>query len=409
MEELQIVGQRIPKIDALDKVTGRAKYIQDVKLPGMLYGKILYSKYAHAQIMHIDTSKAEKLRGVRAVLTGDQIPPLKFGFYKDNTALKAGKVRSYRDEVAAVAAVDSETAQEALNLIEVTYSPLPAVFDPEEAMQEGAPLIHEGHKTNVLKIPWKLICGDVEEARRQSDFVAQDRFTVTWVTHCCMGTSGCIADFDLRNNLTMYSTTQIPSLAQKDFLEFLKGMGLNDSRVRIVQSSIGGGFGSKLDTYAFEYLAILLSHKTHQPVKIVFDRKEEFSATSTRQPAVIDIAQGCNKEGRLTFRDITMTLDNGAYTSWGATTPSVMMMPISSLYKVPNVRYVAKCVYTNNTYSQAMRGYGNPQATFAIESQIDILAQQAGIDPLEFRLINSNQPGELTPQRLKITTCGMNE
>jgi CO/xanthine dehydrogenase Mo-binding subunit len=409
MEELQIVGQRIPKIDAIDKVTGRAKYIQDLKVPGMLHGKILYSKYAHAKIVHIDTSKAEKLPGVRAILTGDQIPPLKFGFFKDNAPLKTGKVRSYRDEVAAVAAIDPEIAQEALDLIEVTYSPLPAVFDPEEAMKEGAPLVHEGNKTNVLKLPWKLICGDVEEARKTSDFVAQDRFKVTWVTHCCMGTSGCIADFDLRNNLTLHSTTQIPSLAQKDFMEFLKGLGLKDSKVRIIQTSIGGGFGSKLDTYAFEYLAILLAQKTRQPVKILFDRKEEFLATSTRQPAIIEIAQGCTKEGKLTFRDITMILDNGAYTSWGATTPSVMMMPISSLYKVPNVRYIAKCIYTNNTYSQAMRGYGNPQATFAIESQIDILANQAGIDPYEFRLINCNEPGEITPQGFKITTCGLRE
>ncbi len=407
MEELQIIGQRIPKIDAIDKVTGRAKYIQDWKLPGMLYGKILYSKYAHARITHIDISKAEKLPGVRAILTGDLIPPLRFGFYKDNTPLKAGKVCSYRDEVAAVAAVDPEIAREALSLIEVTYSPLPPVFDPEEAMLENAPLIHEDHKTNVLKMPWKLICGDVDEARKNSAFVAQDRFKATWVTHCCLGTSGCVADFDLRNNLTLYSNTQIPSLAQKDFLEFLKGLGVTDSRVRIIQTSIGGAFGSKLDTYAYEYIAILLAHKTRKPVKILFDRQEEFKATSTRQPAIIDIAQGCTREGKLTFRDITMILDNGAYTSWGATTPSVMMMPISSLYKVPNVRYIAKCVYTNNTYSQAMRGYGNPQATFAIESQIDILAGQAGIDPCEFRLINSNQPGETSPQGFKITTCGL--
>ena len=146
---------------------------------------------------------------------------------------------------------------------------------------------------------------------------------------------------------------------------------------------------------------------TRKPIKILFDRKEEFQATSTRQPAIIDIAQGCTKEGRLTFRDITMILDNGAYTSWGATTPSVMMMPISSLYQVPNVRYIAKCVYTNNTYSQAMRGYGNPQATFAIESQLDILAERAGIDPYEFRRLNSNTPGEITPQGFKITSCGL--
>ncbi|NWF91300.1 MAG: molybdopterin-dependent oxidoreductase [Syntrophaceae bacterium] len=416
MEEFINIGKRIPKTDAEEKVTGRAVYIHDLKVPGMLFGKILYSPHAHAKILNIDTSRAERLLGVKAILTGYNIPSIKFGFYKDNVPLKAGKVRSCRDEVAAVAATDPDIAEEALDLIRVDYEILPSVFDPEEAMKEGAPLVHDEHvggkekrPTNVLNLPWRLIAGDVDEARRQSAYVAEDRFRVTWVTHCCMGTSGCLAQFDLKNNLTIYSITQIPSLAQRDFTEALSAMGLQGKKVRVIKTMIGGGFGSKLDTYAFEYIAILLAHKTHKPVKIVFSREEEFFATSPRQPAIIDIAQGCTRDGRLTFRDVRMILDNGAYTSWGATTPSVMMMPISSLYKVPNVRYVAKCVYTNNTYSQAMRGYGNPQATFAIDSQIDILAEMAGIDPLDFRLRNANTPGEITPQNFKIITCGLRE
>jgi CO/xanthine dehydrogenase Mo-binding subunit len=416
MEEFINIGKRIPKMDAEEKVTGKAIYIHDLKVPGMLYGKILYSPHPHAKILKIDTSKAEKLPGVKAVLTGYNIPPIKFGFYKDNVPLKAGKVRSLRDEVAAVAATDPDIAEEALDLIKVEYEILPSVFDPEEAMKEGAPFIHEEHvggkekkPTNVLNLPWRLICGDVEEARKNSAYVAEDCYKVTWVTHCCMGTSGCLAQFDMKNNLTMYSITQIPSLAQRDFMDALSTMGLQGRKVRVIKTMIGGGFGSKLDTYAFEYIAILLAYKTRKPVKIVFSREEEFFATSPRQPAIINIAQGCTKDGKLTFRDIKMTLDNGAYTSWGATTPSVMMMPISSLYKVPNVRYVAKCVYTNNTYCQAMRGYGNPQATFAIDSQIDILAEMAGIDPLDFRLRNANTPGEITPQRFKINTCGLKE
>ncbi|MDP2971108.1 MAG: xanthine dehydrogenase family protein molybdopterin-binding subunit [Deltaproteobacteria bacterium] len=416
MQDFINIGKRIPKMDAEEKVTGKAIYIHDLKVPGMLYGKILYSPHPHAKILSIDTSRAEKLPGVRAVLTGYNIPPIKFGFYKDNVPLKAGRVRSCRDEVAAVAAIDPDIAEEALNLIKVEYEILPAIFDPEEAMKEGAPLIHEEHvggkekkPTNILNLPWRLVCGDVDEARKTSAYVAEDRFKVTWVTHCCMGTSGCLAQFDLKNNLTMYSITQIPSLAQKDYIEALSTMGLQGKRVRVIKTMIGGGFGSKLDTYAFEYIAILLAYKTRKPVKIVFGRDEEFFATSPRQPAIIDIAQGCTKEGHLTFRDIRMILDNGAYTSWGATVPSVMMMPSSSLYRVPNVRYVAKCVYTNNTYSQAMRGYGNPQATFAIDSQIDILAEMAGIDPLDFRLRNANTPGEVTPQNFKINTCGLRE
>jgi xanthine dehydrogenase molybdenum-binding subunit len=403
------VGKRIPKLDAQDKVTGRSIYVQDLKIPKMLYGKILRSAYPHAKIVHIDTSRAAKLLGVRAVITAEDVPTIHFGFMKDQTVLKGGKVRSYRDEVAAVAAIDPEIAEEALGLIEVEYESLPGVFDPEEAIKEGAPLVHEENKSNTLKLPWKLVAGDVEEGRKNSAFVAEDRFTLTWVTHCCMGTDGVIADFDLRNNLTVHRNTQIPYLAQRDFNDALRAMGLKGCRSRVIKPTIGGGFGSKLDTYAFEYIAILLAYVTRKPVKIVQTREEEFRYTSTRQPAIVDIAQGCDKDGQLIFRDVSMILDNGAYASWGATTPSVMMMPISSLYRVPNVRYKATCVYTNNTWSQAMRGYGNPQATFAIDSSMDQLAYEADIDPMEFRLINANEPGELTPQRFKVTTCGLKD
>lgn len=170
MEDLPTVGQRIPKKDAPLKVTGSAVYIQDLKVPGMLHGKILYSKYPHAKILNIDTSKAEKLPGVRAVLTGATIPPFKIGVMKDNPPLKSGKVCSMRDEVAAIAAITPEIAGEALDLIEVEYEELPGIFDPVEAMQEGAPLIHEELKSNVLKLPWKLIAGDVDEAKKERNF-----------------------------------------------------------------------------------------------------------------------------------------------------------------------------------------------------------------------------------------------
>ena len=408
-QEFTSIGKRVPKVDAVDKATGRAQYIQDVKLPGMLYGRILYSKYPHARIVKIDSEKAKSLPGVRVILTGEDIPPVRMGVYKDNPPLKAGKVRSYRDEVAAVAATDPETAKKAIDLIEVTYEALPAIFDPEEAMKPDAPLIHENHKTNILKMPWNLHYGDVEAAKQEAAFTVEERFTTTWVTHCCMGTSGAIADFDHANNLTIHTNTQIPSLAQKDFLETLKALGLEDKSVRVIKPYIAGGFGSKLDTYAYEHVAILLAWHARRPVKIMFGREEEFVATSTRQPTIIHISMGCDKDGKLLYRDMSMVLDNGAYTSWGVTTPSVMMMPITSLYRVPNVRYVAKCVYTNNTYSQAMRGYGNPQATFAIESAMDMLAEAAGIDRMELRRINCNQPGDVTPQGFRITTCGLPE
>ena len=408
MRKFNVIGKRIPKIDAAQKAMGRAEYIQDIKIPGMLYGKILYSKHAHAKILKMDISKAKALPGVYAVLTGEDVPEkMRMGFYKDNPPLKKDKVFSFRDEVAAVAAKTPELAKKALDLIEIEYEILPGIFDPEKAMEKDSPMVHENTTSNVLKLPWTLHYGDVDKAEKEAAFIAEGRFTTTWVTHCCMGTSGALASFDASDNLTIYSNTQIPSLAQKDFLEALKAMGLKNKRARVIKPIIGGGFGSKLDTYAYEHIAILLAHKCRKPVKIVFERPEEFIATSTRQPTVTHIKQGCDKNGKLLFRDIRMVLDNGAHTSWGATTPSVMMMPITSLYRVENVRYDAKCVYTNNTYSQAMRGYGNPQATFAIESNIDMLAEKAGIDPIEFRRINRNHPGDVTPQNFKITTCGL--
>ncbi len=409
-KEYSVVGKRVPKIDAAQKAMGRAEYIQDIKLPGMLYGKLLYSKYAHARILKIDTSKAKALPGVQIVLTGEDVPEkMVMGFYKDNPPLKKGKVTSFRDEVAAVAAVTPEIAKKALDLIEIEYEELEGVFDPEKAMEKDAVLVNETHTSNVLKLPWKLHYGDVEKAEKESAFVVEDRFTTTWVTHCCLGTSGAVALFDANENLTVYSNTQIRSLAQKDFLESLKAMGLKNKRVRVITPIIGGGFGSKLDTYAYEHVAILLAYKCRKPVKIQFDRVEEFKATSTRQPTITYIKQGCDKNGKLTFRDIRMILDNGGRTSWGATTPSVMMMPITTLYRLDNVRFDAKCVYTNNTYSQAMRGYGNPQATFAIESCMDMLAEKVGIDPLEIRRINQNESGDESPQGFKITSCGLDK
>ena len=408
--DLSVVGKRIPKLDAAQKAMGRAEYIQDIKLPGMLFGKILYSKYAHANIVKIDTSKAKALAGVHAVLTGEDVPKrMKMGFMKDNPPIKKGKVCSFRDEVAAVAAISEDIAKKALDLIEIEYEELEGIFDPEKAMEKESPLVHDHNKSNILKLPWKLHYGDVEQAEKESAHVVEEKFTTQWVTHCCLGTSGAIALFDANDNLTIHTNTQIPSLAQKDFLESLKAMGLENKRVRVLKPIIGGGFGSKLDTYAYEHIAILLAYKCRKPVKIQFDRVEEFKATSTRQPTVIYIKQGCDENGKLTFRDMRMVLDNGAYTSWGATTPSVMMMPITSLYRVDNVRYNAKCVYTNNTYSQAMRGYGNPQATFAIESTLDMLAEKVGIDRVEIRRLNRNQPGDVTPQGFKISTCGLSE
>jgi len=415
MTDLSFVGTEAPRPDAPEKVAGRAIYIHDLTRPNMLYGKIKYSEHAHAKILNVDTTRAERLPGVRAVITGYNTPEIRFGFIKDNHILKRGKVRQFRDEVAAVAATDPEIAEEAVSLIKIEYEELPAVFDPEEALKAGAPLIHEKDprgrptKDNLLPVPWKFVSGDVENAKDNARYIAEDRLETPLVQQSCMGTAGCIAEFDLNNNLIIRTKTQIPFLAQNDFNQALAAMGLKGKNSRVIVPTLGGAFGTGLDTHGYEYIAILLAYKTGRPVKIVLSREEEFSTLSPRQPTRTHIIQGCDKNGLLTFREVRMVLDNGAYTSWGATTPGVMMLPISSLYRVPNVFYETKIVYTNNTYCQAMRGYGNPQAAWAIESNMDHLAEAAGIDPFDFRMINSNIPDEVSPMGLEITTCGLKD
>jgi xanthine dehydrogenase molybdenum-binding subunit len=398
------IGKRVPKLDAEDKARGKAQYVQDVKLPGMLHGAIKWSEHPHARIVSIDTSKAEALPGVKAVLTGADLPDRNCGFQKDNPPLKPDKVRSLRDEVAAVAAVDEETARRAAELIEVRYEPLPAVFDPEKAMMEGAPVIHDAVPDNMVDMKYDYEVGDIDGARKASAHIVKDRFELHFVTHTCLGTCTCVADWDEKGNLTMYSGTQVPFLYQKDLADVL---GIPGSKIRVIQPVIGGAFGSKLDLYPYEIICAHLARATGTPVRFCYTRQEEFFASPTRQPAIVECETGMDADGKLTFRDALVTLDNGAYVSWGATIPYVMMNPFSSLYKVPNVRFRTKIVYTNNMYSGAFRGYGNLQGTFSVESQMDELAATMGMDPLEFRLLNCNEPGETTAQGMKITTCGL--
>lgn len=409
------VGQDLPRPDAPDKVAGKALYIHDLTRPGMLYGKIKFSDQAHARIKSINTEAAERLPGVACVITGENTPHVSVGFMRDNSALKRGKVRQYRDEVAAVAATSAEIAAEAVALIEVEYEPLPAVFDPHEAMKEGAPLVHDVDArgkpvtTNRLPLEYHHASGDVDGARKASAFVVEGDYTVPLIQQSCMGTAGCIAEFDMNGNLTMWAKTQIPFLAQRDFNQALEEMGLEGKNSRVIVPALGGGFGTGLDTHCYEYISMLLAHTSGKPVKIVYTREEEFANLSPRQSAQVHVAQGCDEKGRLTFREIKVVQDNGAYASWGATYPTVMLVPVTSLYKVDNVRFDAEIIYTNNTYAQAMRGYGNPEVTWGIESNLDELALAAGVDPWEIRKINSTKPNTTTPMGLKFTTCGLDE
>jgi xanthine dehydrogenase molybdenum-binding subunit len=407
MEAYKYIGKAIPKLDAPEKLTGRATYLHDLVLPGMLHGRILRSEYPHARVLNVDVSRARSLAGVKAVITYQDTPKLKFGFAKDKLPLKGDKVRSLSDELAAVAAIDEDCAAEAVNLIKVDYQPLPAVFDTEQALAPAAPQIHEPAPGNLITfLPYKFEYGDIQQAAGQADCIVTDTFILPYVTHCCLGTLSCMASFDSRGRLTIYSNTQAPFLYQR---ELAAALAMDPGDIRVIQPCIGGAFGRGLDIYPFEPICALLAAKSGRPVKIVLERKEDFVASPTRQPCRIELKSGANKDGSLLFREAEAVLDCGAYLSWGAVTPWMMMATSTTLYNHRATRFSSKLVYTNNPTTGAMRGFGNLQITFAIESQMDGLASELGLDPLEIRLKNANKPGQVSPQGFKITSCGLAE
>ena len=276
-----VVGKSTPKRDGPDKVTGRTRYLHDLELPRLLHGKILRTPVPHARIVRIDTSRARALPGVLAVLTGEDVEQRPFGFVKDQLALKRGKVRCIRDEVAAVAAETAEIAEEALTLIDADYAPLPAVFEPLAALEPGAPIVHEELVTNAHHLRYRFVHGDVDRAFAEAAAVVEDTYRLNFVTPACLGTMVAIADWDPTGNLTMWSTTQVPFLYQKDLGEAL---GIGGDRIRVLQPPVGGNFGRGLDIYPIDVIAAMLARVARRPVKIEFDRVEEFVACPTREP-----------------------------------------------------------------------------------------------------------------------------
>src|SRR6185369_8210499 len=406
-EPFDVVGKSTPKRDGPDKVTGRTRYLHDLELPRLLHGKILRTSVPHARIVRIDTRRARALPGVRAVLTGEDVEPRPFGFAKDQVALKRGKVRCIRDEVAAVAAETAEIAEEALALIDADYAPLPAVFDPLAALEPGAPLVHEERTTNAHHLRYRFVHGDVDRAFDEAATVVEDTYRLNFVTPACLGTMVAIADWEpTTGSLTMWSTTQVPFLYQRDLGDAL---GIGGDRVRVLQPPVGGNFGRGLDIYPIDVIAAMLARAARRPVKIEFDRIEEFIACPTREPCAIRLRTAADRDGRLLARDAHVTIDSGAYTSWGSTTPYVMMSTVAGLYRVPHVRFDTTIAYTNNPYSGSMRGYGNPESTFAVESQMDDLADRLGMDRLELRRLNATKSGDVNPQGFVLTSFAMRE
>jgi len=391
-QQTRAVGQRATRVDGRLHGLGQTKYIDDMVLPGMLYARIKRAGIAAARIKRIDTSAAEAMPGVMAVLTGKEIPVNSFGpSFQDQPVLADGQVFHAGDGVAAVAAVTEQIANEALEKIVVDYEPLPAILDPVEAMNESAPKVHAPasniYATKVIKK------GDVEKGFAESDRIFENRFATQMVEHVSLEPHAAIADWDANGRLTVWCTIGRITLARADMARTLK---IPMSRIRLIGTVVGGNFGGKNEITQEPVLA-LLAKKSGRPVKGVYTRGEEFTSTTTRHPIVMDYKTGMMKDGRIHARKIRLVLDGGAYCSWSETTLGKACILAPGPYNIPNVVAEAFVVYTNKTMTGAMRGFGAPQVCFAYESHMDDIAKALGIDPLEIRLMNAFNEGSSSP------------
>jgi CO/xanthine dehydrogenase Mo-binding subunit len=402
------VGTRVTSIDAIEKVTGNLKYGSDFQLPGMLYGKILRSPIPHAKICSIDASQAQKLSGVKAIATGwdYDLPLFSVAGVKnvDDRLLAKKKVRYIGDEVAAVAAVDGDLATEALSKIIVEYEELPAVFDPVEAMRDNSVLVHESVKKNIVnKI--QIRHGDVQKSFNESDAVVEATFETPIVHQAYLEPHSAVAQWDFQGRLTLWIPTQSPRLAQ---MTYANALGISPDKIRVVQLPMGGAFGAKLE-YKLHPICALLAHKANAPVKMTNTRKDEFTVGVPRLPMKIKMKAGCKKDGTLLAKQTEIIANCGAYVNYSQGIQLSATTRHDNLYRLKNIYTDSYLIYTNTIPKGCFRGFGCPQSFFALESIIDMLAQEIHMDPAEFRLKNAVRTGDTTPHKWYFGSCGLRE
>src|SRR5579862_8996483 len=413
MSDFSIIGKPIAMVDAAGKTTGAGKYADDIKVPGMLVGKILHSPYPHARIKSIDTSRAKALEGVVAVVTGEDAPN-PYGILPvghDETALAVGKVRYVGDHVACVAAINEEVAERALELIEVEYEPLPAYFDPEKSMKADSDLIHENRPHNVEK-DYHHVFGDPEKAFVESDYVHEARYIANEVTHAAMEPHSTLASFELDphtgnlGRLTIWSSTQVPYYLQHK-LSIVLEMAM--SQIRVIKPLVGGGFGGKSEVIPLEIIAAVAARKAKAPVKITYTREEVFWAHRGRPRTIVDLKTGVARDGRITSVAAKVIQDGGAYCSYGVVTILYSGALLGALYDIPHIRYDGYRVLTNKPACGAMRGHGTVNVRFAFESQLDEAAAAIGMDPGEIRKRNLLKAPTITVNGLRVQSYGLPE
>jgi 4-hydroxybenzoyl-CoA reductase subunit alpha len=408
-DRFSVIGRPLPKIDAWAKVTGETRYADDLVFPRMAYGKLLRSPHAHARILRIDTSRARELPGVYAVITGADLPRVKFGILpvsQDEEALCTEKVRMVGDAVAAVAAVDEETAERACRLIDAVYEPLPALMSIEESLAHPEVRIHEyGDGPNVHKNV-ALQFGDVEAAFAAADLVREDVYFYEGNTHLPMEQHAAVAHAAADGKLTLWSSTQTPHYVHRLLAKILD---LPAAHVRVIAAPVGGGFGGKLDPFAHEIAACRLSQLTGRPVKITCTREEVFYIHRGRHPVLMWLKTGFTKAGDITGCHIKTWLDGGAYGSYGvaSTFYTGVINPVT--YKMPVYKFDGARVFTNKPPCGPKRGHGTPQPRFALECQLDRAAEELGLDPIEMRRRILVEPYTKTANHLTVTTIGLGE
>lgn len=406
MEELKVVGKPVTRLDAEEKVTGEAVYGYDLLLPNMLHGKVLFSPKAHAKIKRINKDRAKALSGVYAVVTGDDAPWTHGEAIKDKPFLAQDKVRFVGEPVAAVAAVDEETAEAAIRLIEVEYEDLPSYFSPEEACRSGAVPIHENlasyRKSEfIVTAPMPNVCehfklrtGDVDSGFRESDLVVEERYSVPIIQHAAMEPHSAYAQVDPESGrVTVWVANDAPFRALHELSEAL---GRPKDEIRLINPLQGGGFGSK-GGLKVEPIAIALAyHTSGRPVRVRFNREETFISTLTRHEAILHIKSGVKKDGTLWAREMRIFWGAGAYAEKSPTVCIRGSLPAPGPYRIPHVKVDGYAVYTNKPVAGSFRGYGIPQGAWACEQHTDELARRLGVDPLDFRLKNVYVDGDVS-------------
>jgi CO/xanthine dehydrogenase Mo-binding subunit len=414
-DQVSAVGGRLPRREAREKITGSSQYLDDITRPGMLHAAYLLSPHAHARIKSCNVAPAETMRGVRAVLTGKDFPRLGAGSVKDMPFLARGKVRYVGEPVAVVAADTLAMAQAAAQAIEVDYEGLPAVLTIEDAFDESLPPLHEEfdsykrshpvqRKGNVLAYQ-EFIEGDVASVWDKCDVVLENVYTTQSQYHHAMEPTGAIAEFDVSGKLTISSTTQSVFRVQAEVGEILD---IPMSKIRAITPRIGGTFGGKGGAH-LQPVATELARRTRRPVKVVLPRPDDFSMMLRRHPSRIRVKTGALKDGTILAREAEVLLDGGAYCSESPEVLGHALLMARGPYNIPNSRIYGSVVYTNKLRAGGFRGFGNPQITFATESQLDELARRLGLDPFDLRLKNAMRAGDKFLGGQTVAACGLVE